>query len=195
MKPIWPLLFVAIVVAFWLFCWKYGWRSFMEMWHENEYGSLIPKFFAGFIAVMTTALMLLVCVGAGAIGFGVARMVGGAMPQVWHECWRSQLVSMRNADGETGSIKGSVFLIAGSIGQSSTYFYYTTTSDGGFRQQKWTPNNDTTIYEEDRAGGEVVQFDEQLAKPWMAWFGEADDRLRMDFYVPVGSVQKQFVLK
>lgn len=193
MKPVWPSLFALIVIAVWLFTWMCGWPSYMTLWHSD--GGFSDKAFACFLAVMTTSATAIVTAGVIALGCGLASLIGGGLPQVWSQCWQGEMVSMRNADGETGSLHGGLFMMVGTIGQSSTYFYYTTTNDGGFRQQQWTPDGNTTIYEEDRKDGQLTQYKRKFAHPWMDWIGSPEDVYRMEFHIPKGSIQKQFSIK
>lgn len=198
MKPIWPFLFIGVVFVLWLTVWYFGFPSWLSMWAPvtDEYDNrAIDIVFACFIALVSVAALVLFSFGGGGLGYGLASIIGDGVSQKWKQSWKGDMVSMRNADGETGSVVGGLFMIAGSIDQSSVYFYYTKTSDGGFRQQSWKPDGNTTIYEQDRKDGQAVQYKRVFENPKYYWIAEPDDDVAMSFFVPKGSVQKQFKLK
>ena len=178
LMPIWSPLFVLVIIIAWLICWRYGWASWIALWNTDDGAD---KFFAAFVAVMSTVVSVAIAAGAGGLGYCLASLIGDHCDQVWQQCWTANMVSMRNADGQTGRLLGGIFLIAGSMDQSSTYFYYIKTSDGGFRQKTWQPDNDTTVYEEDRIDGVVVQFDAAFRHPSLAWIAVTDESLADGF--------------
>lgn len=149
--------------------------------------------------VVITAMLTL---AAGAAGFGVSSIVGdylvtGKYRQYWtnEPIWKGQMVSMRSSDGVQGSVAGGIFMISGRIDSSQVYYYYTRNQNGSFKPQKWHPDSDTAIYEEDRKDGEVLQFATEFRPEWLEWIGTKQNRLRMDFHVPKGSIHQEFDLK
>jgi hypothetical protein len=187
MKPIWFPLFISIPILLALYVAKRNW----PWWSGGS-----DKYFDMIMPVVMACLVLIVCemlmVGAA---FGVSSVIQDHTVKVWHLHWTGKMVSMRNADGVHGEIAGGVFMIAGRIDSVQVYHYYTLKNDGSFQPHQWKANSDTSIFEEEREGGEVQQFDIHLKNEWMNWFTYPDDRLRMDFHIPKGSLKQSFSLQ
>lgn len=188
LKPIWPVLFVAIplAVAIYLVVHYWGW------WRNGDLGFAAEFWFPVVIGAIATVLACGIC---AALGCGLSDLIGEHMKQRWHSCWSGEMVSMRNSDQVSGSLTGGIFMISGSIGGDQTYFYYTLNKDGSYAPHKWRPDSDTSIYEEDRKDGEVQQFDMEFVSPLAYWIATPSDRLAMDFHVPKGSIKQEFSLK
>lgn len=161
-------------------------------WHAGGYDPQFDKWFPLGWGIFLTVVA---AGGAFGLGCGAAAIVGGNSKQIWNECWRAPMVAMRSSDGIHGTVAGGVFMISGQIDSAQVYYYYTLKRDGSFQPHKWRPDNDTSIFEEDRKDGEVVQCDSAFKKPWVDWFGFPNDRLRMDFHIPRGSLRQGFELK
>lgn len=86
-------------------------------------------------------------------------------------------------------------MVMGHVDSKLVYSYYTQNKDGSFQSHQWYPNSDTAIFEETRQDGEVRQFDIKLKNDWMNWFAEPDDRLKMEFHIPKGSLRQEFKLQ
>lgn len=188
-KPIWPVLFPACVVALAIYI---GWSSY-PWWHPQEpFYSSSDKWLPLVVGVPFTVIAAGLSIIAG---FGVAEVIGSQANQVWRECWQAKMVSMRSADGVEGKISGGIFMMSGSVGSEQIYHYYTLARDGGFKPHKCKADRWTTVYEEDRNGGTVVQFESKFTRPWMAWLGEPSGATAMDFHIPKGSLKQGFTLQ
>lgn len=186
--PLWfpmfgGLWFALAVFVLWL---NWGWwrNPILGFWAELTF----PLLIGGMIFAMLFA-------GAMGAAAGLSEYIGNRTASVWRECWRANLASIRNADGVQGSISGGIFVLSGHIGSSEVYYYYTTDCPDRYKPRKHFPNSDTTIIEEERADGEVVQFDTAFRDPSMYRWAWPNDRLRMDFHIPRGSLAHQFSIK
>ena len=182
---IWPVLFIGAVlatiarIAFANYPWWTG-SDPIDIWAP---------------VAMTALFGLIACFVAGALGYGLGRLIASCAKGQWDECWRGKMVSMRNADGPEGSMSGGIFMMSGHVGTDQVYFYYTLKNDGSFQPHRWTPDNDTSIFEESREDGEVVQFNRGFGHDLIWLVAIPDDRLRMDFHIPKGSLKQSFALK
>lgn len=183
-QPIWPWIFPLLVISLGLYLAfrNLHWRDDdrIEFWFPLVLGGLATVFIAGISC---------------AIGYGLADTIGSHSEQIWHSCWSGNMVSLRNSDGVSGHISGGLFMLVGGIESRQVYHYYTLKSDGSFQPQHWTPDSDTSVFEEDRKDGQVVQFDEQFKRGWVNWVATPGDRLRMDFHIPKGTLRKNFSLE
>lgn len=185
MKPILPLLFGTLVLMAAI---RITWLNY-PWW---DHGDQAEKWFGVFLGTMATVIA-----GALSVGLGIAlsSWIGSQSEQVWHRCWTGTMVSIRSADGIEGKLHGGVFLMSGHVNSAQIYYYYTRASDGAFKPHKWKADNDTSVYEEDRKDGAVVQYDLQFKRTWIEWFGVTDDRLAMEFHIPKGSLKQEFSLE
>lgn len=188
MKPIWQWLFPLCVFGLAIYI---AWSNY-PWWHKPEFGWQGDKWF-GWIA--GTVATLILCAIASGLGDGLASIIGEHCDQIWQRCGRDQMVSMRSADGVHGSFAGGIFMMSGTVDSAQIYYYYATKPDGSFKPKKWRPDGDTSIFEEDRTDGEVIQFDSAFANPKRAWIADTNDRVRMDFHIPKGSIRQQFKLE
>lgn len=182
---IWPTLPALLAPFFGVFLIWFNWG----WWRDGALGFwedlLFPLFFGIFFyAVFIGALSL--------AGFGLGRLIGDNCDQVWAENWRGRLVSLRSADGIQGSIGGGIFLVSGYIESRQVYYYYTDDGPNRYKPHRWFPDENTTIIEEDRVDGEVIQYEVAFKNKAIEWFGIAPDRYRMDFHIPRGSLKQQF---
>lgn len=191
LKPIWPALFIFAILVLEFFVWRSEWGWWRDPYHPNEWwiGLLIPLFLGLIVSGMAIT-------GAAALGYGLGYVIGRHCKKVWRLCWRARLASLRSVDGAEGSISGNVFMIAGNIGSRQVYYYYTTHEPDAYVPHKWFPNQDTTIWEEDRSDGEVKQFETVFDYgDSMLWIAVPEERYRMDFHIPRGSLKRQFLVE
>lgn len=184
MKPIWYWLFPLCVVVLGVYVayHNYPW------WHDDP----IDKWFGWGMGTLVTAFLAFLSVG---LACGVASLIGDWSDQVWIECWRGKMVSLRSADGVAGRFASGLFMVSGYVDSRQTYFYYTLNSNGSFQPGRWKPDSDTSVFEEERQDGEVIQSKERFKHEWIAWFGDSGDRLKMEFHIPKGSLKQQFSLE
>lgn len=187
MKPIWIPLFVLIVVAIDMFVIYHNWgwwRGILGFWAELLSGLF---FFA-----VANLFMFMAAFGAG---YGLSRLIAADKPLIWRPGWHAKLASLRNADGVHGQISGGMFLISGFIDSAEVYYYYTDEGGEAYKPHSWRPNRDTTVYEEDREDAECFQFTTAFRDDWLYWIAIPDDRVRMDFRIPRGSLVRNYALK
>lgn len=184
MKPIWFPLFGAAFLGLFVYVIHRNWPWF----HDGAY-KWIDLCFGCFIS-----LVFLVIGGLASLGLaaGLTSLISSRTAKVWHEYGSWKMVSMRNADGISGSISGGLFMLSGHVGSENVYFYYTLNQDGSFQPGKWTANSLTSIYEEERKDGKIIQYDIHLKHENMNWIAWPDDRLKMEFHIPKGSLQQTF---
>lgn len=187
MKPIWYWLFPLCIIALALYVCHRNW----PWWNEDDRLEIDrPDMWAGFAigTLLTVGLCILSLLGA----YGLSSFISDHTTQVWHQDWKAPMVSLRSADGEQGKITGGIFILSGYINAQQTYFYYTKREDGSFAPHRWVPDSNTSIFEGKREDGEVVQFDCVFKHSWLSWFADPWDQLKMNFYIPIGSVRQGF---
>ena len=102
---------------------------------------------------------------------------------------------MRSNDGTSGQFSGFLFMSAGFVEQRETYFYYLKTPDGGFQPAHVEADSNTIIYEQDRKDGKVIFYHAAFRNPNLKWIAFERTLYRTEFYVPKGSIQKQFTVQ
>lgn len=184
-RPIWPWLFPLIALCFAVYCF---WRN----WGWWRPGHDAVEMFAP--AALGSVLTAVICVLAVLLGWGLSSLIGQHSTQSWEENWSGKMVAMRNADGITGSVKGGLFILSGSVDSNQVYHYYYT-SGSAFKPDSWTVDRDTYVYEEDRTDGEIVQSHRVFVRRWLGWIAEPEERHRMDFHIPKGSLKQSFAIE
>jgi hypothetical protein len=189
MKPIWHPLFTVIVLGLMLYV---AWRNY-PWWNENSCDSgQVEKYTTPVIACLITLLAWGAAMG---IACAIDSVIADHSEQEWGECWKANMVSLRGADGISGSISGGIFMLSGHVGSEQFYHYYTVADDGSFKPHKWKAGSTTRVYEEDRKDGQVVQWDKHFKRTWISWFAEPSDSVAMDFHIPKGSLKQNFSLE
>lgn len=189
MKPIWMPIAALIWLGTAAFVGYYNWG----WWRQPPIGFLPSLLFGIFFGGL-----ILGCFGAvlGLTACGISDLIGRRAETIWRECWRANIASMRNADGIHGSISGGIFMVSGHVDSHEIYYYYTTDGPDRYKPHSWRPDQYTTVIEEDRRNnGEVVQFEIAFANESSYWFGFPDNKLRMDFHIPKGSLVHQYSIK
>lgn len=191
MKPIeYPILIsLPIALAFYVLYRNWGWWSEagsdnVEFWFQVVVFPIAGAFFCFLLCILMLGVSSL-----------IDSTVASHAAQFWSQNWTGKMVSMRSSDGVEGSISGGFFMIQGRIGSEIVYTYYTLNEDGSFQPGKWNADQDTSIYEEDRKDGSVVQYVEKFANSKLNWISTPDVRLRMEFHIPKGSLQQNFTIK
>lgn len=191
---IWTFMGVSIPVSLYIFIWVKAWSSWVDaFWVGNSVflAEISDRIFGCFFALASVFILGLFVAGGFNLGYWIGQSIGSTCSQVWVKEGRTQMVSLRGADG----ISGRLFMYSGFIDQTSTYFYYTQTSDGGFQQQKHRPDSNTYVYEEDRTDGEMAWFSDQFENRSLRFIAIPGDETRVEFHIPKGSIQKKFELQ
>ncbi len=103
-----------------------------------------------------------------------------------------ELASLRSHDATTGSFG---FLGVGSIEDELFYSYYRL-DQGAYRPEKVSGDkNDIWVHEEDRTSGRVEVYDLTFTKWWHWILFNPPDGDAYHFYIPEGSIQRDFVLE
>lgn len=188
MKPIWYPLFLFFVLSLAAYVTYRNWGWWREDGKTDQFLLWLPLVISCIVTALVCGLSLLAA-------HGVASFIGSKSDQEWEQCWRADMVSLRQADGIQGSIAGGVFMIVGRVDSKQIYHYYTKGRDGAFHPDHWTADNFTRIFEEDRKDGTVVQFKERFRHRWLEWIAETDGDYQMDFHIPKGSLRRDFTLE
>jgi hypothetical protein len=108
-----------------------------------------------------------------------------------------EMVSMRSNDGTSGKFSGGPFMSSGFIEQKTNYFYYIRTQNGGFQQMHVEAGPNATIFEQDRKDGKAIFFHPVIKNPKIQWIAIVNSDIpdHAEFYIPKGSIQKQFNLQ
>lgn len=168
---IWAFAFALIFVVF-------AWRDIYDM-------------ASGFLDyVMDTLFFCLLTALIFAVGIGFGFIVGTAFPKDWIPSPQARLVSLRNADG----VNGTFFLGTGSIGTDQYYFYYKEV-EGGYQPGKVLVANNVTVHEENRQDALMQRYVWQFTSSTYEWFGFTWPHEKYDFYIPQGTLKKNFVLQ
>lgn len=135
----------------------------------------------------------------GVLAFGTGLGISAALTdQFAHEMdsepsSTAELVSLRSADGISGSFSGSFFLGHGSIGSEMYYFYYVK-SGYAVSPRKHLAGIGTYIYEQERRDGKVYIYGWHFKSPFAKWFAFKPNGTTTYFYVPTGSILRGFKL-
>ena len=122
------------------------------------------------------------------IGIAFAFLIGLAMPKHW-EPKTTELVSLRDDSG----VSGRFFLGTGAINENQYYVFYKKIGSG-FQQGKVEVSDNVTIFEEEREDGEVKLYIYQFVNP-SSWLWSLDyEEKKWEFFIPKGSIKRNFVL-
>lgn len=186
LKPIWyplaALVWLSIVGA--VLVRKWGWWLPDGSRYEEDFWFrlLVPLVIGVFISIACAGLLG----GAAAL---LDSFCGTIFDTEYVKGWHRPLANIRGADGTSGNINGSLFMIAGHIGPTVSYTYYTIEGDDRYKPHQWQAgHDDTVIVEQDRDGGEVQQYEMEFKSELAYWFAECPVRLKMEFTLPHGSV-------
>jgi hypothetical protein len=183
MKPIWPYLFVGVVILI-------ASRVAIKNYPGGDDKSLYWLAFA--IGIMATGVLSGLAYGAGYL---LAEFIGRHSEQSWQLRWKATIVSMRSSEGIKGQLSGGAFIVHGYIRSSPVYYYYTKERDSKYKPRIWFIDSETSIHEEDRADGEVRQFDARFNREWLSWVANPSDRLLMEFHIPAGSLKQKIAIE
>ena len=117
------------------------------------------------------------------IAQGITNFVA---PKEWVKTHEVKLIAFN----DSRSVHGRFFLGCGSMQERNVYLYYTQGSDGGIRQG-WESTGNSVIYEQDRKDGMLEIYRTRLKQSWSLW-GLSPDEISIEFYVPKGTVLRQF---
>ncbi|MDD5547946.1 MAG: hypothetical protein PHN74_03600 [Candidatus Pacebacteria bacterium] len=116
------------------------------------------------------------------------------VPRQWENVSTVDLVSLNNS-AET---EGNFFLDCGSIGQIEYYFFHKELEEGGYKRDRVSTRKDVTVYETNDRKPALELWDRVIPKECKIW-RILDPRYRCDrkykFYIPKGSLKRDFVLR
>lgn len=168
---IWPFLFALLFVIF-------AWRDTYKM-------------SCGFMDYFTdTFLLALFTAVVFCVGIGFALFIGLAMPKQWSGPETTKLVNLRDND----SINDRFFLGFGSINATQYYFFYEEIGSG-YKPGKVAAADNVTVFEEKQEGGELKTYSYQFVSPSFRWIALKRQHQKYEFFVPEGSIKKDFVLQ
>lgn len=168
---IWPVIFSVFFTIF-------AWRSIY---------SIADDFLGYFMATMILGIFAVV---AFCIGIGLALLIGLIIPKRWSEPETTKLVSLRGSEG----INGNFFLGTGSIGTSQYYFFYKEVGKG-YQPGRIEIDDNVMVFEEERQYGEIKTYTYQFVNPSLQWIAMDSEIEKHEFFIPDGSLKKDFVLK
>lgn len=168
---IWPYLFSILFVVF-------AWRNIYEM----NYGFLDYFFSTLFLTLFSTVSFF--------IGLAFALLIGLAVPKHWTGPETSQLVGLRNSEG----ISGNFFLGTGSIDSTQYYFFYKEAGQA-YQPGKIEVGDNVVIFEDKREGGELKVYTYGFMSKSFEWVAVDWQSHRYEFFIPDGSLKKNFVLQ
>lgn len=172
------MLTIAIAVfAYWL-CLLIMWRRHEDRPDGGEMGMAFC--FGGAIAAVFGLLITL------PIYSFAAKSVDDT------PAWTQQLVSLRSADGASGSF----FLGSGRIDSELYYTWYERLRDGAIVSHRMVARGDVLVYEQDRIDAQLSGWHRHFTHAWVRWFAlDMDEDIYVyTFYVPNGTVRQGFSL-
>ncbi len=154
----------------------------------------------GFFEWVTTIVMglLISALAAMLIGLfaGTIMYSWFCSMSIWNyrEISRAELVSIKEKEGVSGSISGSMFMFGGSFDSRPYYFYYVASEGGAISPEKVQADKTVFIHEGD--GVKPVLITLQHFPPWWCKIFALMDEgtIQHHFYIPAGSVKKGFAL-
>lgn len=157
-----------------------------NIWHDSIIDGGLER------VVFSIGALGIACAVGLIASLGVATFIGSTADEsiVNPAGHVAPLVSMRSADGISGSLRGGLFVMSGTIGTEQYYFWYE--QDGkAIVPRKVHAGGGVYVFEEDRKDAVVKVFDWSFTHAWVSWFGVKDSGKTWEFHVPVGTVQKQ----
>ncbi len=167
---IWPFLFALLIVIL-------IWKKFGCSLEENEF---LDYFWLVVFAVI-----------AFIVGILFASIIGAAVPKHWIEPKTTKLVSLRDSN----SISGHFFLGTGSIETTQYYFFYKEAGQGGYQQGKVAVADNVIVFEEKRQNGELKTYTYEFVNPFFRFVAIYYPSQKYEFFIPEGSLKKNFVLQ
>lgn len=186
------MLWFLIVPALWTWL-------FHSAWIETDRYALItwPSGLVGW-AGMLFGMFVIALIG-GMIAGGIASGIGAILndAEIWILVDRSteKLVAVRDKDGIDGKIAGSLFMVAGYLESRPYYFYYTEDKDGAIRPEKIKASRNVYIHEiESSEQPKFVERQWDNSRPWLDLFAFTSGGWQNHFYVPKGTVRRDFTM-
>lgn len=152
---------------------------------EQCYG-FISWFFGVMGILVFTFIMFL-------LGIIPALITGIPFEKQWVETGGVKLLSLRNNDG----MKGNFYLGCGSI-ESKQYYFFHKEKDAGYQPGKVEADKNVVVYEEDeRHDGSMKIYTREFANTsWaLELIAQCWPSNRYEFFIPAGSLKKNFVLQ
>ncbi len=169
---LWPLLFVLIFVVF---AWK-------DMYGQAD--GFLDRCAATFFFGIFASIVFF-------FGIGFASVIGLAVPKHWTGPETTGLVSLRGSDG----LSGQFYLGTGSIDTTQHYFFYEAVGLG-YRPRKIEIEGNVTVFEdEERKVGELKTYTYQFVNPNLLLVGLDYPTKKYEFFIPRGSIKRDFMLQ
>lgn len=151
------------------------------------YGNLYdPGFMELFMTTFALGLFSFIVL---VIGSFIAFVLGACFPKYWKLVGTETLVSLRNQTG----VSGSFFLGTGTVDSEDYYYYYVGSAEKGYQPSKIEVDGNVTIFEEERADGELKTFSHEFTSDIFSLFGISIGK-RYEFRIPKGSLVQNFEL-
>lgn len=122
------------------------------------------------------------------IGFFIAFAIGFFVPKQWVQTDAVQLAGLRNG-------QSNYYVRASLSNTSETFFYYKQAGPALIPGQVRAGNNVSIIEEKDRSGGMLKIFTERTANKLWDIVAIAMPNEKYEFYVPAGTVIREFNLR
>ena len=169
---IWFLIWLGIVV----FSFQGMFTGFMAP------ASASGWFFTGLCWIFLMFVATEIC---GVIAIGVGETFDSKPIEGDHY----KLNAIRDKDG----IEGHFFLGSGFSQSEPYYFYYYEDRNGGLKPSKLNANDAVTVYQEDRADAEMIEFNWKITYPNWAWLicitHDESQKTTYAFHVPKGTIK------
>ncbi len=109
-------------------------------------------------------------------------------PRQWVRVETVELISLRDSK----EISESFFLASGYVGVREYYFFYKKV-DKGYQADKLETNKNITILEENTESGRIEVYEEKVTDPsWKPWTLSRKEAKKYKFFIPEGSIKRDF---
>ncbi len=126
-----------------------------------------------------------------ALGIIPAMIIGEFLPLEYRLDQSYELYSLRQGD----TLGGQFFLGSGSISGQEMYYYNIAHPDGSYSPEELSTNNYIRVHEEDRSDGRLDVYRTHLINNNFIWLGlPPDTRYQYHFYIPNGSLERNYIL-
>lgn len=172
---------------------------FREMWNSTGKYDLLTWPHSLQDWTLPVFWMLAIAFIGGGIATAIAQSIGTLLNQakIWHleDICTEKLVAIQDKDGVTGAVVSGLFMAAGFVGSSPYYFYCTEDSDGAIRRDKVYADRSIFIHETDGTEPRLVERQYTHSRPWIALFAWTYGNFQHHFYVPEGTVRREFTME
>jgi hypothetical protein len=142
------------------------------------------SWFFGMLGIIVGVMVMVM------VGVIPALITGNFLEKTWEQTEQIELLSLRNNDG----VSGHFFLGSGSI-QSEQYYFFHKKSGDGYQPGRVKADDNVLVHESEGQGGMAKVYTRKFVNKRHEWYAACWPSEKYEFFIPNGSLQRDFVLK